>query len=185
MKDFNIENLERKNSFKTPDNFFEDMQRNVLERVGQEQKEQSETVGGKIISLNWWYAAAASVAIVFGVVAFNNINNNSATAVDTFAEISPKKDVVDTEKYAEEKVLTEEKKDFFTFVDDAEKVLKEEKQSLQTSTKKAKKELSKVPSSTLAYSEVEVEQFIESMSQEDISRITQNNSQDIYLDLYY
>ena len=68
----NIDNLDKKNIYKTPEPFFDKMQNNVLEK----------TIGAKVIPLKnnnkkqknklWWYAAA--VLLVAGLGSFLSIN---------------------------------------------------------------------------------------------------------------
>lgn len=179
MKDFNIENLERKNCYKTPDNFFEQMQNNVLERVGEKPAE----VKAKTFRLNWWYAAAACIVMIFGMVLFNNNNTMKGTGGEevNLADAKPK---IDQNNSVTEP--TKEQENFFAFANEVEKVIETKKAEVVTPTvAKAEKQVSKVPSKNVTFSEVEIENFIESMSQEELSMITQNNIQDIYLDLYY
>ena len=60
MKNLDIEHLERKNIYKVPDeSFFTEIQAKVL----QETAPIKET---KTVKLNWMYAAAAAMAMVFG-----------------------------------------------------------------------------------------------------------------------
>ncbi len=61
MKNFDIENLERKNSFATPPDFFAEMQNNVLNKTIPQKKE------AKIIPLNFKWAAAAAIAAIGGL----------------------------------------------------------------------------------------------------------------------
>lgn len=61
MKKIDIEKLERKNIYSVPENFFENMQRKVLESVSEEP--QIEVKRGKMIPLFWKYAAAAMVIV--------------------------------------------------------------------------------------------------------------------------
>lgn len=86
MKNFDIENLERKNSFATPPDFFADMQNNVLNKTISKKKE------AKIIPLNFKWAAAAAVAIIGGL-SFWTLNNQNT---DTQTTIAKNKDIVDS-----------------------------------------------------------------------------------------
>ncbi len=86
MKNFDIENLERKNSFATPPDFFAEMQNNVLNKTMTQKKE------AKIIPLNFKWAAAAAIACIggLGIWSINNQNANQQTT------IAKNKDIVDS-----------------------------------------------------------------------------------------
>lgn len=69
MKNIDIENIERKNIYRVPESFFEEMQDNVLQNI--EQKIQKEIKPkAKIFSLDWKYMAAASIVMIFGLSLF-------------------------------------------------------------------------------------------------------------------
>lgn len=69
MKNIDIENIERKNIYRVPESFFEEMQDNVLQNI--EQKIQKEIKPkAKIFSLDWKYVAAASIVMIFGLSLF-------------------------------------------------------------------------------------------------------------------
>ncbi|MFN3020808.1 hypothetical protein ACK1KB_07450 [Chryseobacterium sp. TY3] len=86
MKNFDIENLERKNSFATPPDFFAEMQNNVLNKTMTQKKE------AKIIPLNFKWAAAAAIACIGGLGIWS-INNQNADQQKTIAK---NKDIVDS-----------------------------------------------------------------------------------------
>ena len=68
MKNLDIEKLERKNIYKVPDGFFEQMQSQILNKTQPKQN-------AKIIKLNWVYAAAAAITLFFGITFVINQNN--------------------------------------------------------------------------------------------------------------
>ena len=63
MKEFDLDKLERKNPYKVPENFFEEMQENVLK-----QTTKKEVKNTKIFKLNFSAVTsmAAALALVFG-----------------------------------------------------------------------------------------------------------------------
>jgi hypothetical protein len=62
MKEFDLDKLERKNPYKVPENFFEEMQENVLKQTTKKKKET------KVFKLNFSAVTsiAAALALVFG-----------------------------------------------------------------------------------------------------------------------
>jgi hypothetical protein len=59
MKEFDIEKLERKNIYTVPENLFENIQESVMNDIKTSKK-------APVFKLNWMYAAAASLALIFG-----------------------------------------------------------------------------------------------------------------------
>lgn len=93
MKNFDIENLERKNIFTTPDNFFDKVQENVLRETVHLQKDIKipEAKPAKVFKLNWVYAAAAAFAMIFGLGYFLNSNNTEVSVPNTIANVEQNK----------------------------------------------------------------------------------------------
>lgn len=80
MENFDIEKLEKKNIYKTPD-FFAEMQKNVLKKTvySINPVDKVENINAKK-SNNWIYSAAASVAVVLGISMFWNHSKNENNA---------------------------------------------------------------------------------------------------------
>lgn len=80
MKNFDLEQLERKNVYKTPENFFVAMQDNVLRQTVLKETKIQEKPAAKIIPMRagWIYAAAAAVALIFGLTFFLNGNSGES-----------------------------------------------------------------------------------------------------------
>lgn len=80
MKNFDLEQLERKNVYKTPENFFVAMQDNVLRQTVLKETKIQEKPVTKIIPMRagWIYAAAAAVALIFGLTFFLNGNSGES-----------------------------------------------------------------------------------------------------------
>lgn len=80
MKNFDIEQLQRKNIYKTPDDFFSKMQENVLQKTVQKKTIIPEKPETKVIRLNTrvWYSIAASIALILGLGFFiNTLSTNT------------------------------------------------------------------------------------------------------------
>ena len=183
MKNFDIENLERRNIYQVPDDFFAKMQENVL-------KETVETT--PIVPLqptvkkkNWWYAAAAAVTVLLGSAFFFNQGNagNNVAANDNStvkSENSAAKSIAD----ADVTVTKDAAENYDTFVSDLTSVEK----GNQTVTKPeplAKNDVKpSVASKKTVSPEVPVEQILEGLSEEDLIILANNTEQDVYLDLY-
>ncbi len=80
MKNLDIEKLERKNIYTKEHVSFTEMQANVLRTIAPEKKT-------KIISLKWFYAAAAAIALVLGFNLFINTNNPSQELENQLATV--------------------------------------------------------------------------------------------------
>lgn len=174
MKDFDIENLERKIPYHLPANFFEQMQENVL-------RETIYIKRVKIFSFNWLYAAAASLALIFGANYFlKTQENTSASKVERKVAVSPNSrevilqaadEVPNIEPPRSQKVLTEN--------------LTLPKVSNQNHSYASTAQLSVLPRlSPESSSAVQVEDILAEFSDEDLNMVTTNSEQDIYLDLY-
>lgn len=86
MKNFDLDNLERKNSFATPPDFFADMQNNVLNKTVNQKKE------ARIIPINFRWAAAAAV-VVIGGLSFWTLNNQN---LDDQSTVAQHKEIIDS-----------------------------------------------------------------------------------------
>ena len=82
MKEFDLDKLERKNPYKVPENFFEEMQENVLK-----QTTKKEVKKPKIFKLNFSAVTsmAAALALVFGFTFLWKTDQAEITTVETKA----------------------------------------------------------------------------------------------------
>ena len=74
MKNLDIEKLERQNIYTAPDHFFDDIQAKVLQETVHHKQ-------ARVFKMNWAYAAAAAVAMIFGITFFVNQSGEENTAV--------------------------------------------------------------------------------------------------------
>lgn len=176
MKEFDIEKLERKNIYKVPDNLFENIQEKVMNDVKATKK-------APIFKLNWAYAAAASLALIFGATFVFNQNDDSAKDAGN----SGAKYVADTQAPKSESEIAYEtlKSDLTSVEKNNQTVVNQNSRSLvsqdietkETPTQKTVKPVSKK-------TETQMNEYLDSFSNSEISELASNSTQDVYLDLY-
>lgn len=211
MEEFNIEKLKRKNIYKVPDDVFENIQGKVLSGVSSfdlealkrqniyavsedvydnVQQQVTSTLfpekKAPVFRLNWAYAAAASVALIFGATFVFNLNdapvqnqmnssvaytdsrqnksNDSETAYETL-----KSDLTSVEKTNQ---TTESNRDNRSLT----KVSRTEKTSVNTANQAAP--------AVSKENETQMNAYLDSFTNSEISELANNSTQDVYLDLY-
>ncbi|GAA4164209.1 hypothetical protein GCM10022217_34430 [Chryseobacterium ginsenosidimutans] len=174
LNDFDLEKLERKNIYTVPEKLFENIQENVLKNVLPAKK-------APIFKLNWAYAAAASLALIFGATfVFNNDSPKGEYSQTTVASSNQ-------EPKTESEIAYETLKSDLTSVEnnnqtvvnqDANKSFAEDEQNEEQKTAtKTVKPVSKKE-------ETQVNEYLDSFSNSEISELASNSTQDVYLDLY-
>jgi len=174
LNDFDLEKLERKNIYTVPENLFENIQENVLNNVLPAKKAQ-------VFKLNWGYAAAASLALIFGATfVFNNDNSKGADSQATVASNNQK-------TKTESEIAYETLKSDLTSVEnnnqtvgnqsDNKSFAKDEQNEGQETATKTVKPVSKKE-------ETQVNEYLDSFSNSEITELASNSTQDVYLDLY-
>ncbi|WP_080777351.1 hypothetical protein [Chryseobacterium phocaeense] len=176
MKEFDIEKLERKNIYKVPDDLFQNIQHNVMNEVKANKK-------APVFKLNWMYAAAASLALIFGATYVFNSDND------------PAKDVLNSKAYAAngQEPKTESQRAYETLEADLTSV----ENNNQTVANQGAKTVSYTPDTrsekTAATQpvkaankkeETKMNEYLDSFSNSEISELASNSTQDVYLDLY-
>lgn len=78
MENFDIEHLERKNIYKTPDDFFARVQENVLKQTVGAEIKPLPVVQTSSAKNTWWYAVAAALVMLFGLGIYFNMNKGTA-----------------------------------------------------------------------------------------------------------
>ncbi|MDO4224646.1 MAG: hypothetical protein Q4C75_02000 [Bergeyella zoohelcum] len=165
MKNIDIEQIERKNNYKTPENFFQEMQDNVLRQTIAEKPHQT-----KIYQLKsyWAYGVAASLLLVFGLVFFiNQPNEKPQIAITDKPHFIEKTSPESTEKNIEP---TEKKTDF------QEDKIAFVSPKIETNNKAVTKKE--------ALGSEAMSQVINVMSEEEITDFASKYEQDVYFELY-
>ncbi len=186
MKNLDIEKLERKNIYKTPDNFFEKVQANVLmETVHKIKPEVQEKRIGKTPQKQWWIAAAAAVALIFGLGFFLNnepeviqqVAQNEQLSVLPTAKTDTEESSVIAPEIIEKNNFAEPEKSL-TFVENNNQTV-----TPRVVVQETKKQSNKTVPSKIKREE-HVEQILAAFTSEDLAMISKNMEQDVYLDLY-
>ncbi|MFC5875029.1 hypothetical protein SAMN05443633_11643 [Chryseobacterium arachidis] len=175
MNDFDLEKLERKNIYTIPENLFETVQENVMNKVLPAKK-------APIFKLNWAYAAAASLALIFGATfVFNNgdvneeaqhtfaVNNNEPKTESQIAYETLQSDLTSVENNNQTVSNQRNKEAFLTKIDRAEK---------------AENDASKTVKPVSTQKEVQMNEYLDNFSNSEIAELASNSTQDVYLDLY-
>lgn len=206
MKNFDIENLERKNIFATPDNFFEKMQEQVLKetvhkQLPEQKHAQKET---KIFRLNWIYAAAAALALVFGlgyIFTSNNVkttekpaiakaeNNQKAQPVEEISYLSPAQPAASE---INKKAVENDQKNLTLAQNNHPK--KEVTKISANENRTAPRTLAAAPKAKTAVhtaaitaqvpNEAMMDEVLSSFTYAELKEASNNTEQDVYLDLY-
>lgn len=176
MKEFDIEKLERKNIYKVPDDLFANIQSNVMNEVKANKK-------APVFKLNWMYAAAASLALLFGITYVFNSDNDSA------------KDRLDSRAYAvnEKQPKTESERAYetleadLTSVENNNQTVSNQRSKTVSYASKTENEKAAAPQPVKAATkkeETKMNEYLDSFSNSEISELASNSTQDVYLDLY-
>lgn len=181
MKNFDIENLERKNVYKTPDDFYERMQRNVLEQVQPKARIHS-------IKSNWAYLAAASVALIFGVTFFANQDEAAVRQNQGSTElVSSGRNAVNSSTPTD-KPQKEETVALHILEADLTSVVAQNQNEDKNRTHEVpanKTVINNAPRKSIEQNpETQVDQIISNFTYAELADVGRNAEQDIYLDLY-
>lgn len=175
MKEFDIEKLERKNIYKVPDNLFENIQEKVMSEVKAEKK-------APIIKMNWAYAVAAAVALIFGITFVLNSGNdpmqNVANAANAYASN-------DKTNKTESELAYETLKADLTSVENNNQTI--ENQDYKNTASPQVNKTEKVGTTVKPASkqeETQMNEYLDSFTNSEISELASNSTQDVYLDLY-
>ena len=208
MKNFDIENLERKNIFTTPDNFFDKVQENVLRETVHLQKD-IKIAEAKAFKLNWVYAAAAALAMIFGLGYFLNSNNTEVSIPSTVANVEQNKVVEKPSTPAvapvhsvadlnETGAVTEPSNQNLTFAQTNNPKVEARVQSRNIETEmtpkivatyagpktEAKTMVKTAAITSAAPDEALMDDVLSSFTYAELKEASKNTEQDVYLDLY-
>ena len=179
MKEFDIEKLERKNIYTVPDNMFENIQENVMNDIKTSKK-------APVFKLNWMYAAAASLALIFGATYVFNSDNGS-TQKELNSETTYTANT--KEPKTEGELAYETLKSDLTSVENNNQTVENQK-SNNTYAYKSVSETEKTidtpkPVKTVKKKEeTRMNEYLDSFSNSEIAELASNSTQDVYLDIY-
>lgn len=182
MENFDIENLERKNIFKKEAPFFDEMQKNVLREI-QPVQIQNE---GRIFKMNWMYAAAAAVAMIFGILFF--VNRDQADKNDYIALKTDTSRAVEsvnnsnTEDKQQDIHTTEEISSNINLTSAPKSNHIERKTTTDVSSKETEKMA--IKTTTVQTPDTKMEQVLSGFTSAELADLGDNTEQDVYLDLY-
>jgi hypothetical protein len=176
VTDFDLEKLERKNIYKVSDHLFESIQENVMRELNADRK-------APIFKLNWGYAAAASLALIFGSTFLYNSysdSNGNQTSTQSFAsDDTPKK---------ESEIAYETLKSDLTSVENNNQIIDNQQKNQQIKTVAYVPEKTEVKPQTVKTvskkTEAQMTEYLDSFSNSEIAELANNSTQDVYLDLY-
>lgn len=209
MKEFDIEKLERKNIYTLPENLFENIQESVLNGLDEFDLEKLERkniytvsesmyddvqnhVISKIIPrkqapvfrINWKYAVAASLALIFGATFVFNSDNESA---EDNAVAKTEYAVNNNEPKTESEVAYETLQSDLTSVESSnQKIVNQSsnKSFAKDNTAKQEKIAAQPVKSAAKKQEAQMNEYLDSFTSSEISELASNSTQDVYLDLY-
>lgn len=177
VNEFDLEKIERKNIYKIPDHLFENVQDNVMKEVNANKK-------SPIFKLNWGYAAAASLALIFGSTFLYNSysdSNEDQSSAESYAlsNPAPKK---------ESEIAYETLKSDLTSVENNNQIIDNQQKNQQIKTVAYVPEKTEVKQQTVKAvskkTEAQMTEYLDSFSNSEIAELANNSTQDVYLDLY-
>lgn len=177
MKGFDLEKLERKNIYKISDHLFENVQENVMSELSAKRK-------APIFKLNWAYAAAASLALIFGSTflynSYSDSEENNTSAVN-FASNNP-------EPKKESEIAYETLKSDLTSVEKNNQTIDNQQMNQQIKSVAYVPEKAELKPQNIKKvskkAEVQMTEYLDSFSSSEIAELANNSTQDVYLDLY-
>jgi cell division protein FtsB len=179
MKEFDIEKLERKNIYKVPDDMFNSIQERVMNDVKANKK-------APIFKLNWVYAVAASLALIFGVTfVYNSDQNQDTTKESGVSEANYAKN--DQASKTESEIAYETLKSDLNSVENTDQIVENKKNrnseySQDNETENITKPQIRKPAPK--QTDAKMNEYLDSFSNTEIAELAKNSTEDVYLDLY-
>ena len=174
VNDFDLEKLERKNIYKVPENMFENIQDRVMSEIKAERK-------APIFKMNWGYAAAASLALIFGATFVYQSNSDSSTKGDSNLNYADNR----TAPKKESQIAYETLASDLTSVENHDQRVERQSdikpmvsQVVNNNSGNQNKKAVKTAN------EIHLNEYLESLPNSEIAELANNSSQDVYLDLY-
>lgn len=160
---FNIEKLERKMPYELPENLFEEIQKNVLDKTLPKKE-------AKVFSLQkmWWAAAAIIMFIGLGSV----LRTGSTPEVQVVQSKVSTPAIDNTKNTAEEDIVLQEVKEV------EEKLVLTPEKPVASIAKKEE------PKPTVSKEKENLDELMKSFSDEELKALTSSVDHDVYMDLY-
>lgn len=183
MNHFDIEKLNRKNIYKTPEQLFEKVQDNVLKQTVDKGKA-TYSIGS---NTTLWYAIAAAVVLLFGIGLFitpiGDTLPNDALAQTEGTDTTYESNV--EQPYQENTPENDLKTELSEInpITDNEPYLAQNETSSKVQSPTTRTTNSKRNSNTVKKAE-NVEQIVASFTSADITELSKEAEIDVYLDLY-
>lgn len=176
LNDFDLEKLERKNIYAVSDNLYENVQSHVINKVLPVKK-------APVFRLSWAYAAAASLALIFGATfVFNSDDETKEKAALDAPYVASSQ-----EPKTESEIAYETLKSDLTSVENNDQTVTKQSQNKSFAKEKSGKEQKKETQAVKSVSkqqEAQMNEYLDSFSNSEISELASNSTQDVYLDLY-
>lgn len=179
VSSFDLETLERKNIYTVSEKVFENVQKNVTATLFPEKK-------APVFRLSWAYAAAASLALIFGATFVFNLNDAPVKDQENFS--APYADN-GQKKRTESETAYETLKSDLTSVENTDQTI-ESNRNRRSLTKENRTEKISVTTAKQAApavskeNETQMNAYLDSFTNSEISELANNSTQDVYLDLY-
>ena len=181
MKNFDLDQIKNRQLQEMPNHFYEKMQQNVLDKTIL--KNDSFEIGKKS-NFNWYYAAAASLAILFGGTYFLNnedvIENSLLRTTETVSENNPEQNSSGTNTQV--LAITQP-------IEYTETTPEIHMENIVNNTPKQgkipKKDNKKaIKTKKISKPEDQIDFLLENFTAEEIAFLAKNSDKDVYLDLY-
>lgn len=172
VQGFDLDKLERKSIYKIPEGVFETVQENVLNEIKAEKKT-------PIFKLNWGYAVAASVALIFGVTFV--YNSNSSVNGDSVNRYANNREVPKKESQLAYETLASDLTSVETANQTVESQMNIKPVVSQVANNNSENQNNK---SVKSANDIHMNEYLESLTNSEIAELANNSSQDVYLDLY-
>ncbi|GGP03636.1 hypothetical protein GCM10010992_12820 [Cloacibacterium rupense] len=174
MKELDLDKLERKTPYTTPENFFEEMQANVLKQTTLKNKKET-----KIFKLNFstLTSMAASLVLVLGFTFLWKTNQaDITTTTETDSVVNVKTHAKETNMLTNQDITT---------VTEVHQVAKEiQKQSETTKANVPTSGTASDIKTTAKAADLNYDQLLNSLTDEELKELSKNTDQDIYLELF-
>lgn len=206
VKSFDVESLERKNVYKTPENLFVNIQEKVWRKINgvdldtlerkniyQIREHLFETVQDRVLNeiktekktpifkLNWGYAVAASLALVFGMTFIFNSDSDSSEDINSVKNYTKNVEVPKKESQIAYETLASD----LTSVDDANQTTENQKNVKSFVSQRVNPKVeNKSKEADVKTNKIQMNEYIEALTSSEIAELANNSSQDVYLDLY-